>query len=173
MGPTLAGFLNFIRGIMGVTIAQLPDDSPSIPFSLAVALMIVNPALKCVPLPQFDGAGVALNPGGGSAYNIAAYNLAASNLLSFAQDPTDAPIVDGSGDPGVPFFAFARQQFKINSFVPGVIQAAADESTSDSYVVQEAAKNFTLSDLNNLKNPWGRAYLAIAQSFGPSNWGIS
>lgn len=173
MGPTLAGFLAFIRNIMGVTIAQLPDDSPSIPFSLAVALMIVNPALKCVPLPQFDGAGVALNSGGGSAYNIAAYNLAASNLLTFAQDPPDAPVVEGSGDPGLQFFAFARQQFKINSFVPGVIQAAADESTSDSYVVQEAAKNFTLANLQQLKDVYGRTYLAIAQSYGPTLWGLS
>lgn len=172
MGPTLAGFLTFIRNVMGVTTAQLPDDSGVIPMALAVALAIVNPALKCIALPAQDAAGVQLNSGNQSIYNLAVYNLAASNLLAYAQDPDNAPIIKGS-DPASGFFAFTRQQFKINSFVPGVIQASSDDGTSSSYVVQEAAKNFTLANLQQLKDPYGRQYLAFAQSFGPSTWGMS
>ena len=34
-------------------------------------------------------------------------------------------------------------------------------------------KNFTIKDINNLKTFWGQQYLALAQSYGPSTWGIS
>ncbi len=40
-------------------------------------------------------------------------------------------------------------------------------------VVQEAAKNFTLANLQNLKTPWGRTYLGFAQAYGPSIIGLS
>src|ERR1700681_1315054 len=171
--PTLAGFLNFIRQVMGITTSQLPDAAGVIPFALAVAMAIVNRALKCIPIPQFDAAGVALNSGGLSIYVLAVYNLAGSNLLAYAQDPPDAPDVDGSGDPGLPFFQWTRKQFNINRFVPGVSSGGSDEGTSQTLVVQEAAKNFTMANLQQLKDPYGRQYLALAQSYGPSTWGMN
>lgn len=169
MQPTLAGFLNFVRQVMGITTAQLPDASPVIGFALSVALGIVNPALRAACIPQTDGAGVQLNGGGLSIYVLAAYNLAGSNLLSYAQDP-EPPVVYKDN---LPFFEYTRKRWKIDSFVSGVVQANSDESTSVSLVVQEAAKNFTLANLQNLKDPYGRTYLGMAQSYGPSTWGLS
>jgi len=42
-----------------------------------------------------------------------------------------------------------------------------------SLVVMEAAKMFTLSNLQNLKDIYGRTYLGYAQSYGPSTFGLS
>ena len=42
-----------------------------------------------------------------------------------------------------------------------------------SLVVQKAAEAFQLSDLQNLKTPWGRTYLGFAQKYGPSVWGVA
>ena len=172
MGPTLAGFVNFVRNVMGIDAEVLPTDSPVIPFALAVAMAIVNTALQAVSLPTVDAAGVPIS-GGQSIYTLAVYNLAGSNLLAYAQDLPDAETVAGSGDPGLPFFAWTRQQFNINGFVSGVIDSSADETTSQHLVVQEAAKNFTLANLQQLKDPYGRQYLALAQSYGPTTWGMN
>jgi hypothetical protein len=175
--PTLAGFQNFIVQTMGISTTVLPADSPVIPFALAVAMGIVNQQLCAVPIPSADAAGVSLNSGGITVYVFAVYNLAGSNLLSFAQDLPGAMIVPGSisdrNPNGLPFFAYSRQQWQINAFVSGVVQSTADESTSTSLVVMDAAKMFVLSDLQNLKNPYGRQYLAFAQSAGPTTWGLS
>jgi hypothetical protein len=173
MGPTLAGFIQFIQNVMGIDAEVLPTDSPVIPFALSVALAIVNQALCVAPIPSSDAAGVALNAGGMTMYNLAVYNLAGSNLLSYAQDLAGAPVVKGSGDPGLPFFQWTRKQYNINGFVSGVISGSSDETTSQTLVVQEAAKNFTLANLQALKDPFGRQYLAIAQSFGPTTFGMS
>lgn len=158
---------------MGITTAQLPDSSPVIGMAFAVALAIVNPALRIVGIPSVDATGAVLNSGGLSIYALAAYNLAGDNLINYAQDPVGAPLVPGSGDPGLPFFAWTRKQLNINGFVSGVVSSTSDEGTSMSLVVQEAAKAFTLKDLQNLKTPWGRTYLGFAQSYGPSAWGLT
>ena len=149
-GPTLAGFMNFIRNVMGITTDALPDDSIYPAFALSVALSIVNPALQCVPSgPTVPGVPAA------NIYNLAVYNLAGSGLINYAQDV-----------PPSTFFADQRESYDSLGFIPGVIQSSADESTSDSFVVQEAAKNFTLLNLQQLKDPFGRQYLALVQGFG-------
>jgi hypothetical protein len=106
-------------------------------------------------------------------YALAVYNLGGDTLINYAQDvqppvPYETP---GNNDE-LPFFAYQRQKYKVSDFTPGVVQAASDEGTSTSLVVQKAAENFTLANLQNLKTPWGRAYLAIAQSVG-SLWGLN
>lgn len=171
--PTLASFLTFIRKVMGISATVLPDDSPVIPFAFAVAFGIVNQSLQCIPIPSQDAAGVSLNSGGFSIYSLAVNNLAADNLINYAQDIPGAAIILGSGEPGLAFFAWTRSQWNINGFVSGVISGSSDESTSQTLVVQEAAKAFTLSNLQNLKTPYGRTYLGLAQSWGPSTFGIS
>ena len=60
----------------------------------------------------------------------------------------------------------------INSFVAGVIESSADESTSQSMKVPDQFEGLTIADLQNLKTPWGRTYLGIAQSIR-TDWGIS
>ncbi len=154
--PTRAGFLLFIRNVMGISTTLLPDNSTSIDLALALALDVANPGI------------IVISP---TQYTWAVYNLAGSQLLTYAQDLPDAPVVVGS-EPQQAYFAYARTKFNINGFVSGVIQSAGDEGTSSSMVVQEAAKNFTLGNLQNLKDPYGRAYLAIAQAMGDL-WGLT
>jgi hypothetical protein len=166
-GPTLAGFLGFVRTIMGINAAKLPDNSPFLSMSLAVALAVVNPQLRVACVPQSDGAQVALNPliPGTSVmtvYDMAVYYLAGDNLINFAQDQE-----------GYCFFTDMRKELNILGFVSGIVQSSSDEGTSVSVVVQEAAKDFTLMNIQQLKTPWGRQYLALAQSYGPTTWGIS
>lgn len=160
--PTLAGFLAFVRNAMVISASILPDDSLWISIAFANALAIVNPQLRIVAIPAIDAAGAALNGGGYTVYSWAVYNLAADNLINYAQDQR-----------GRRYFKKLRKELNILGFVSGVVQASADDTTSVSMVVQEAAKNFTLGNLQNLKTPYGRQYLSLAQSYGPSAWGIS
>lgn len=154
---TAAGFLAFIRGVMVIPATLLPDNSPYITMAYDVALELVNDAIA------------AASP---TIYDLAVYNLAGDNLLNYAQDAEGAPVVTGS-EPPVAYFANVRKQFNLTGFVPGVVQSAGDESSNASYVVQEAARNFTLGNLQNLKTPYGRQYLAFAQAYGSSVWGLS
>jgi len=52
------------------------------------------------------------------------------------------------------------------------VGASEDEATSQTLLTPEAMKGLTLADLQNLKTPWGRQYLAFAQSYG-TLWGIT
>lgn len=132
---------------MGVPSSALPDDSTYIDDSLAISEEIVNPAI---------------NQASAILYTRAVYNLGGSTLINIAPDQA-----------GQTYFADLRNKLNINGFVSGVIQSAGDESTNQSMVVQEAAKNFTLANLQNLKDPYGRAYLAIAQTYGPNLWALA
>ena len=93
-------------------------------------------------------------------------------MFNYAQDQNGAAIILGS-DPPQAYFAYSRKVWNIYGFVSGVVQSTNDESSGVSMVVQEAAKNFTLGDLQNLKTPYGRKYLSFAQDYGPSAWGLS
>jgi hypothetical protein len=156
--PTLAGFLTFVRDVMGITTAQLPDGSPWTTLSYCLAKELVNEAILLAS-PLF--------------YQQAVYNLAGSNLLNFAQDPTPVVPYPANSDSRVGFFAYTRKQYNMLGFVSGVIQAAADESTSESMVVPEQFKDFTVANLQQLKDPYGRVYIGIAQAYGPSLWGLT
>lgn len=171
--PSLAGFITFLRTVVGITTTVLPDNSAVIPMAYEIARTIVNPALACVGGPPFPPQA---NPVV-SIYALAVYNLGTDNVYNYAQDLPGAAIIPGSVDPatgiGLPFFAYARKTWNIFGFVSGVVESTGDETTNVSLVVQEAAKNFTLSDLQNLKTPYGRRYLSMAQQYGPTIWGLS
>lgn len=145
IAPSEEGFLGFIRGSMGIPSSALPDDSPYITLAYAVAIEMVLDAIRSFP----------------ATYVLAVYNFAGNNLINYAAD-----------QPGSTYFQTLRDKFNINGFVSGVVQSTNDEGTGMSLVVMEAAKNFTLGDLQNLKTPWGRNYLAIAQDYG-TLWGLS
>ena len=152
--PTVAGFTTFIRNVMGINTTILPDNSAVITMAYCVAKEIVNQAIQQVsPL----------------IYELALYNLAGSNLLNYAQDLDSSPIYKNK----LKYFAYIRSQWNMLGFVSGVIQSSADEGTSESLVVQEAAKDFTLANLQQLKDPFGRQYLAFAQDYGPAAWGVT
>ncbi len=145
----LADFQNFITGVMGISALYLPITSPIITTSLSIALDFVNTAIALIA----DGSG--------DLYALALNNLAADFLVQWAQD-----------QPGQTFFQNARSSWGVNSFSAGVIRSAHDESTGSDYAMPKFYQNLSLMDLQNLKTPYGRQYLAIAQQFG-SLWGLS
>lgn len=157
MAVNLADYQSFITNQMQIPVAALPLTAPVILMSLAIAEEIVNPALQSVGA----ACGSTLGYTGPSIYELAVYNLAADNLINFAPD-----------QPGQTFFADLRTAWKITSFVPGVIQASADVSTSESLLVPDFMKNLTMADLQYMKTPYGRQYLAFAQRYG-TMWGVS
>ncbi|HEY0181253.1 MAG TPA: hypothetical protein VGC09_00460 [Rhodopila sp.] len=144
--PTLAGFLAFVRNIMAVPTEALPDASPSLQWAFDQAIETVNLQIRQASPPM---------------YVRAVYNLAGDVLVNIAPDQA-----------GQKYFTILRQNLGLTAFVPGVIQSSADSSTSESLMVPDALKNMTLADLQNLKTPWGREYLGIAQSVG-SIWGLT
>lgn len=168
--PNVGYYLDpFIRGVMGIGTDVLPDNSPVINFSYNVALMFVNPALQGVPGPCAFAAAGTFDV---SIFALAVYNLAGDRLINFAQDQPGAANVKGSKPP-MPYFQWARKQFNLNGFVSGAITSSSDNGTSASFEVPQWAKNLTVSQLSNLQTPWGRTYLGIAQSYGPTIWGLS
>ena len=143
--PTQAGFTAFIRNVMGIPTSALPDSSPTITWALEIAQTIVNVQLNLVP----------------GIYTLAVYNLAGDNLVNYATD-----------QPNQTHFADLRSQLGLSNFTAGVVSSTSDSGTSVSLATPEFMKTLTLSDLQNLKTPWGRNYLAFAQRYGTA-WGIS
>lgn len=131
---------------MGINATVLPDDSSSLPLAYAMSIEIVNKAL---------------NAASNLMYSQAVYNLAGDILINIAQDQE-----------GQTYFKDLRDAWNIFSFVAGVIESSDDQGTGQSLLVPEAMKGLTFSDLQNLKTPYGRAYLAIAQRYG-TMWGIN
>ena len=144
--PTFPGFLVFVRTTMGISPAVLPDADPSLSDAYDLAIETVNRAIQ-VAAPN--------------SYRSAVYNLGGDVLINAAPD------VDGST-----FFADLRAKWNVLDPTSGVVQSSNDVSTGQAFVVPEQASTFTLGDLQNLKTPYGRAYVAIAQKYG-SLWGLS
>lgn len=150
--PTLAGFQDFIANVMGIDDINLPPESPVIGIAFQASVDTVNLALTCAP----------------GIYNAAVYNLAADFLINWAPD---VPQPNVPADKG--YFFQLRKRWKLDNWAAGVVASTTDASTSTALEVIEAAKNFTISDLQNLRTPYGRTYLGIAQKYGPTIWGLS
>lgn len=146
MQPSLTGFQLFITNIMGINSTVLPSDSHVIAWCYEQALSTVS---------------LLLLYGGCNIYSQAVYNLAGDFLINSAHDQPDQT-----------FFTDLRSAFNINSFIAGVIETASDNSTSMNETIPQQFNNFTIADLQNLKTPYGRQYLAIAQKAG-GLWGVS
>jgi len=147
-GPSLSGFIAFLRNIVGINSTILPDDAPVIEFSYNMAINICTDLL--VTIPQIPGEFL---------YITAVYNLATDTLLTYAQDPPGTAPKDQ-------FFAQVQQKYQLHALVPGVVSFAGDEGTQTTMVVPDAFKHMTIANLQNLKTPYGRTYLGIAQDFG-------
>lgn len=165
--PTLQGFKEWVRLFMAVPTSVLPDDSVWFDWAYEVSLAIVNPQLAVAAGPLYPGLPPITSPGGATPiYALAVYNLGGDNLVNWVvDDPSLDPPLDT-------YWADLREKWNINGFVGGVIQSSADETTSQSMVVPEQFKELTIGNLQNLKTPWGRQYLAFAQSVG-TLWGLS
>lgn len=152
--PTPAGFLAFIRSVMGITTAVLPDSADVIQWCYQIALDYVNQVLCVIPSSS------TVYPG---PYAQAVYFFAGDRLINFARDLPGAPSYMHS-DPPLPYFEFMRKALGINSFVGGVISASNDDTTGQSMVVPKQMEDLTFMDLQLLKTPYGRQYLGIASS---------
>jgi len=141
-----AGFLAFIRSPVNIPPIILPDDDWSIPFAYQMATEMVNTTL-CRVSPFM--------------YQQAVYNLGMDVLINVAQDQDGRTV-----------FKDKRKEYKIDGFVPGVISTSSNAGTAESLFNPDVFKGFLLSDLKNLKTPWGRMYLEIADNAG-SLWGLS
>ena len=144
--PTQAEFITFLRDIVDISTTYLPDDSVYITFAYEWAVQFTNEWLVFAS---------------GEIYTQAVYNLGADTIINYAQDQT-----------GETYFADLRAKWGIYNFVAGVATSAGDAGTTVSHAVPTSLTELSLSDLQNLKTPWGRAYLAISQKFGTA-WGLS
>lgn len=151
--PTLAGFQNFVYNVMKIPALALATDDPTIQWAYDSSLATVNMALRAVCSPQ--------PPNTWSVYARAVYNLGGSNLVNYAQD-----------EPGRTFWTDLRASLQISKFQAGVVSSSGDGGTSVSLLNPEFMREFTLGNLQQIKDPWGRAYLIIAQDYG-TLWGIS
>lgn len=144
--PNVTDFTSFLRGVVGIDPLYLPDASPVIGYAFSVSMAIVS--------TDFAAYGANL-------YALMVYNLGADQVINYAQDQT-----------GRDYFVELRKSLGINLFLPGVTTSSGDSGTSQSRLNPEFMKNLTLGDLQNLKTPYGRAYLNFAQQAG-SLWGMS
>ncbi len=156
--PTLGGFQEFISGVMGVPSSAYSTTDPVIGYSFDFAMDWVNEQLALV----------CGQPGAWTMYARAVYNLAADTLINWAQDAPGAPIYKDD----LPYWAYLRKAWNVLGFTAGVVNSTSDEGTSTSLTVPKAFENLTIANLGNLKTPYGRAYLGIAQSLG-TLWGLS
>ena len=138
---------------MQIPTAYLPLTNPTIAWVLAISMNTVNPDLAYIGNTAAGGLPAT------NMYNVAVYNLAGSLLINMAQD-----------QPGYTYFSDLRDALGITSFSVGVVQSSADASTSESLLVPEFAQGLTVGNLQQLKDPYGRLYLQIAQSYGPTVW---
>ena len=139
--PNLTDFTTFVQNGMGISATYLPTSSDYLQWSLNIATAETLTD-DCIPPP---------------IYVLAVYNCGGHHLITMAQD-----------QPGLTYFQDARLRFGINSFVAGVVQSSSDQGTSNALVVPESFQALTISDLEYLRTPWGRAYLGYAQKFGPT-----
>ena len=153
--PTIGAFEAFVYGVMGVPADSLPTNSPVLQFAFDMALDVVLTSLQCVPYQSTSM----------SIYELAVYNYGADTLINFAPD------IPSAANPN--YWANIRTQWGSYSFVSGVINFSSDQSTSQGMAVPEGLKQLMIGDLQNLKTPYGRAYLAIAQSAGYGPFGLT
>lgn len=144
--PTVEGFLTFLRQVVSIPAIFLPDNNVIIQDSFDGSLAVTAPWL-CTQV--------------GGVYSRAVYNLGTDSVINYAID-----------QPNQTYFRDLRKSLGIGLFVPGVTGSSSDSGTSQARVTPEFMKHMTFGDLQALKTPYGRAYLAVAQTQG-SLWGIS
>jgi hypothetical protein len=144
--PTLAGFITFCRNVVGIPTVDMPDADAGFQTSLDYANLWIPDDLA------------KISPG---LFTAATYNWAASLLIQYQQDVA-----------GQIFFTSARQSFGISNFVPGVISNASNEATSQGMTIGKGLSNMSLTDLQRVKDPYGRQALAILMDTG-TLWGLT
>lgn len=145
--PTFEGFLGFVRGVMGVPVTAITDDSLTLRCCYDAALELVNVGMGLCRLPTI--------------YTNTVYNAGASLLLNYGNDT-----------PPSTYFTDMRKKLGIGKLVTGLMSSASDQGTSGSIVIGEALSNLTLGDLMMMQDPYGRQVIAVLMELGPV-WGYT
>jgi hypothetical protein len=148
--PTIEGFTAWVSAVMGVSAGDMPD-----PTTLQVAF---DQALN---LTYLGLQGVPSQVTTMSIYAQAVYNLGGHYLVEFAVD-----------NPNSTFWTDLRNKFGIYNFTGGLTNQAHDQGTGEGMYIFPIFAGMTMLGLQLLKTPWGRAYLAIAGSWG-TLWGLT
>jgi hypothetical protein len=157
--PTEDGFNDWVFSVMGVPDEVLPVVSDQLDPAYNV---YINYAFEI----SLETVNLYLDIASPIIYTQAVYNLGGDILVNMAQDISTLP------PPLNTYWATLRQTFGLNNFIPGIINAANDIDTSAASMIPLSLQNLTLADLQNMKTPWGRQYLMLAQSVG-SMWGLT
>lgn len=152
-----------------------PDQTPALATLSWSSGVVTATAAASLPTNLIVGGMFVTTVAGASpvAYNgTQQATVTAGNAFTYplASDPGTETV---PGTYSTSFFATLRKQWNINSMVPGIVSESHDESTGSSYLNQEQMKEFTLANLQSMKTPYGRAYLAFAQSYGQTLWGLT
>lgn len=155
--PTLAGFQNWVYSAQGIPATVLPNGSIWFSYAFDTSLATVN--LQLAPVP-------------GPLYLQAVYNLGGHFILNWAQDPVPPVPYPYNNPEQLAYLVFLRQQWNVLGFTPGIVQEASDQGTAAALTLPAQYKEFTIANVGQTKDPWGRRYLEIASSVG-TLWGIS
>ncbi|MCG0577113.1 hypothetical protein L6Q82_04075 [Burkholderia cenocepacia] len=145
MAVSQAGYLQFLRSIVGVPVEALPDDSPFIALSYTIGVELTPRGYQC--------ASAAI-------YELMVYYAATSFLYNNAIDQA-----------GQNWFANIQKEYGLLSGFNGIIQSAADQGTSAATVVPDWVKRATLQELQWMKDPYGQKFLGYLQMMG-SMWSL-
>jgi hypothetical protein len=144
--PNVTDLYTFLTTVAGIPTSALPSNSPYIPWALSYSEEMTL---------------LVLNAVGQDYYCFAVYCLATSFLINWCPDQM-----------GGTYFQTLRQKWNLTGFVGGTIQSSADQATSESLLSPEFLSGLTLAQLQMLKDPFGRQFLAMSQELG-AIWGIS
>jgi hypothetical protein len=144
--PTLAGFVTFCRTVAGINSTVMPDNDPG--FDRAFTL-----AQEWIPCELAQISAIF--------FTDCTYSWGVSIILQQQLDQT-----------GQTFFADMRAAYGVNNLVPGVITSDADESTSTTLTTGKSLSNLSLTDLQRIKDPFGRQAIAYLMDMG-TLWGLS
>lgn len=148
--PALTG-LSWTGGVVTATAATV------LPSNLVVGQQFLTQIADASPLAYNGNVKATVTAGNAFTYTL-------------TSDP-GAETVPGTYS--LTFFAALRQKWGIDNVSTGVVSESHDESTGASYLNPEQMTAFTIGDLQTLKTPYGRAYMAFAQNYGQTLWGAS
>jgi len=155
-------------------ISWAPDQSNLMITALVWASGVVA-ATTALPLGDVAGTSFAVTIQGAApdAYNgtVTATN-AGMNSFSYPL-ATDPGAATAFGTFSTLFFANLRASLNILSYTVGPVSSSADQATSQTLVVPDWLKNASLTTLDSLKTPWGRAWIAYSQQWGMNVVGLS
>lgn len=144
--PNTNDLYTFLTTVAGVPTSALPSNSVYLPWALSYAEEKTLMVLYAV---------------GQDYYCFAVYCLATSFLINWCPD-----------QPGQTYFADLRKTWDLTGFIGGTVQSSADQATSESLLAPDFLKGLTLGQLQALRDPFGRQWLAMQADNGPI-WGIS